>query len=135
MKKHEIEKVTREIEAISHHFEDEPLTGYMRPLKEDFDAGTIAPPKRYLDFISEVGEILRQARVLFLHSALNRVCEKEGVAYHFEAPYEANMKYSAVMKKEGIFYILDEDGDYREIFYSEKFAQFVENEYWELIEK
>jgi hypothetical protein len=135
MKKHEIEKLTRRIESISNHFEDEPFTDNMRSLKEDFDQSAIDAPKAYLDFISEVSEILRQARVLFLHSAFNRVCAKEGVAYSFKKPYEANMKYSAVMKKEGIFYILDEDGDYREMFYSEKFAQFVENEYWELIEK
>lgn len=135
MKKHEIEKLVREIESISNHFKEEPLTGGMKLLKRSFNPGTIGAPKGYLDFISEVSEILQQARVLFLHSAFNRLCEKEGVAYRFKTPYEANMKYSAVMKKDGVFYILDEDDDYREIFYSEKFAEFVKNEYWELIEK
>ena len=135
MKKHEIEKLACEIESISNYFEDEPVTGNMRALKENFDLGAIGSPKRYLEFISEAGEIIRQARVLFLHSALNRVCEKEGLDYRFKKPYEANMKYSAVMKKDGTFYILDEDGHYREIFCSDKFAQFVDNEYWELLEK
>jgi hypothetical protein len=135
MKKDEIEKLAREIDSISSNFEDEAWTDNMRALKEDFDIRTIGNPKRYLEFMSEVSEILRQARVLFLHSAFNMVCEEEGIPYRFKAPYEANMKYSAVMKKNGVFFILDEDGQYREMFYTEKFAGFVENEYWEIIEK
>ena len=135
MKKLEIEKLAREIESISNHFEDELLIGSMKILRENFSVDTLGDPNGYLDFISEIGEILRQARVLFIYSAFNRVCEKEGVEYRFKAPYKSNMKYSAVMKKDGIFYILDEDGDYRDIFCTEKFAEFVENEYRELIEK
>ncbi|WP_397382393.1 hypothetical protein [Prosthecobacter sp.] len=135
MKQDEIQKLAREIESISNHFEEKPWTDNIRPLKDDFDMATIGDPKGYLEFISEANEILRQARVLFIYSVFNRVCEKDGIAYCFKAPYEANMKYSAVMKNDGSFYILDEDGHYRETFYTEKFARFVENEYWEVVEK
>lgn len=135
MTKEEIESLTREIEAISRNFESEPCTEDVRMLKSDFDIATIWEPQRYLEFIHAAAEILRQARVLFLHAALNRVCEKEKVAYRFRTPYRANMAYSAVMKNEGAFYILDEDGHYREIFDSEKFAGFIENEFWEILDK
>lgn len=135
MTKEKIECLTREIEAISRNFESEPCTENVRMLKADFDIETIGEPKRYLDFIHGAGEILRQARVLFLHAALNRVCEKEKVAYRFKTTYQANMAYSAVMKDEGVFYILDKDGHYREIFDSEKFVGFIEDEFWEILGK
>jgi len=135
MKKHEIENLVREIESISSNFEDEAWTDNVKLLKDGFDPEQVGDPKRYLEFISAVNELARQGRLLFLYSTLNRVCEKEGVAYQFKAPYQANMAYSAVMKKDGSFYILDEDGQYREIFCTDKFARFIENEYWELIEK
>jgi hypothetical protein len=123
------------IESISNHFEEEPWTDNIRPLKDDFDMATIGSPKEYLEFISDANEIFRQARLLFIHSVFNRVCEKDGVAYCFKAPCEANLKYSAVMEKDGGFYILDEDGHYRATFHTEKFARFVENEYWEMTER
>ena len=135
MKKDEIENLVREIESISSNFEDEAWTENVRLLKDGFDLKAIGDPKRYLGFIDAVNELARQGRLLFLYSTFNRVCEKEGVAYRFKAPYQANMAYSAVMKKEGAFYILDEDRQYREIFCTEKFARFVEDEYWELIAK
>lgn len=134
MKKDEIEKLVREIESVSSNFEDEACTDKVRLLKDGFDLKAIGGPKRYLEFISEVNELARQGRLLFLYSIFNRVCEKEGVTYRFKTPYQANMAYSAVMNKEGVFYILDGDGHYREIFCTEKFVHFVEDEYWELIE-
>lgn len=45
------------------------------------------------------------------------------------------MKYTAIMKSEGTFYLLDEDGDFKEMFVSEKFAQFVDDSYWKLYEQ
>lgn len=135
MKKMETEKLVSEIEYVSSNFEDEAWTENVKLLKDAFDLEKLGDPNRYLEFLSEVNELVRQGRLLFLYSTFNRVCEKEGVAYKFKTPYRANMTYSAVMKKDGAFYILDEDGQYREIFCSEKFARFVEDEYWEIIEK
>jgi predicted transcriptional regulator len=134
MTKDELQKLLQEIESISSSFETEPWTENIRLLKSDFDIKTTKEPKQYIEFIDSVSEVLRQARVLFLHSALNRVCLKDGVAYSFKTPYQANMKYSAVMKKEGAFYILDEDQHYRDIFVTEKFMRFVQDQYWELLD-
>jgi hypothetical protein len=39
------------------------------------------------------------------------------------------------MKKEDTFYLLDEDGDLKEMFVSENFVQFVDDSYWELYEQ
>ncbi len=135
MKKNEIENLVTEIEAISSNFEDEAYTENIRLLKDGFDLKTLGDPKQYLEFIATVDELARQGRLLFLYSIFNRVCDKEGVLYQFKKPYQANMEYSAVLKIEGNFYILDEDNHHREIFCSEKFARFIEDEYWELIEK
>ena len=135
MTKDEINILSREIESISKNFETEPWTEKIKLLKDDFDINSIASPSRYIEFISEVSEILREARLLFLYSVLNKVCDKEGAAYHFKTPYQASMKYSAVMKKEGGFFILDEDGHYREISATENFTRFIDNEYWELIDE
>jgi hypothetical protein len=38
-------------------------------------------------------------------------------------------------KKDGIFYLKDEDGDLREIFISEEFVAFIDDLYWELYEE
>jgi hypothetical protein len=134
MTEHEIQELHREIEFVTGHFEVEPWTDNIRLLRPEYDANRTSNPKRYLDFVEKLSEILRQGRVLFLHSALNKVCLEEGMAYRFKTPYQANMTYSAVMKKGGSFYILDEDGHYREIFVTEKFARFVEEQYWELLD-
>lgn len=134
MKKEEIQKLLQDIELISSNFEAEPWTENRRLLKNNFDLKTASEPKQYLEFINTASEILRQARVLFLHSALNKVCVEEGVSYSFNTPYQANMNYTAVMKKEGSFYILDEDRHYRDLFDSEKFVRFVEDQYWELLD-
>ena len=135
MTKEKTNKIFREIEAIADNFEDEPWTDNVRLLKVDFDAGNLEKPKHYSEVISEVTEILREARLLFLHSVFAKVCEKEGESYSFSVPYQAGMKYSAVMKREGSFYLLDEDGDYREIFTNENFARFIDDQYWKLIEE
>ena len=135
MTKEKTNKIFREIEAIADNFEDEPWTENVRLLKADFDAGNLEKPKHYSEVISEVTEILREARLLFLHSVFAKVCEKEGESYSFSVPYQAGMKYSAVMKKEGSFYLLDEDGDYREIFTNENFVRFIDDQYWQLIEE
>ena len=44
------------------------------------------------------------------------------------------MSYKGVMKKEGSFYLLDEDSEFREVFDSENFQQFIDDQYWELYE-
>lgn len=134
MTKDQIQKLLQEIELISSSFENEPWTENKRLLKLNFDFIKVGNPKHYLEFIDTISEILRQARVLFLHSVFNKVCVEEGVAYNFETPYQANMKYCGVMKKENAFYILDEDRHYRDIFDTEKFVRFVEDQYWELFD-
>jgi len=135
MTKEEINKLSQEIEDVSRYFENKPWTGNQKLLKEDFDIGSLNTPKHYWKIIEEIEEVLREARILFLCSVFNRVCKEEGILYYFDTPYQASMRYDAVMKKEGSFYLLDEDGDFRDIFTSEKFAHFVNNEYWKLFEQ
>ena len=135
MTKEKSNRIFREIEAITANFEDEPWTENVRLLKADFDVGKLERPKHYSEVISEVTEMLREARVLFLHSIFAKVCEKEGEPYSFSVPYQAGMKYGAVVKKEGSFYLLDEDGDYREIFTNENFTRFIDDQYWKLIDE
>jgi hypothetical protein len=127
-------KLSQEIEDISKNFENKPWTENVKLLKEDFDINSISTPKHYLKTIDELQEILRETRLLFIYSVLNKVCKEEGKLYNFDTPYQASMKYNAVMKKEGSFYIMDEDGDYSEIFTSEAFTQFIDDLYWELYE-
>jgi hypothetical protein len=127
-------KLSQEIEDISKNFENKPLTENFKLLKEDLDINSISTPNHYLKTIDKLQEILRETRLLFIYSVLNRVCKEEGKLYNFETPYQAAMKYSGVMKKEGSFYILDEDGDYSGIFTSEAFSQFIDDSYWELYE-
>ena len=135
MTKEEISKLSQEIEDISNNFENKPWTGNVKLLKEDFDINSIITPKNYSKTIDELEEVLRETRFLFLCSVLNIVCKKEGKLYYFDTPYQASMRYDAVMKKVGSFYILDEDGDYREIFTSETFTHFIDDLYWELWEQ
>lgn len=134
MTKEELSKLTQEIEKISNNFENKPITEKIKLLKEDFDINSINTPNQYLRTIDELEEVLRETRLLFLYSVLNIVCKESGENYNFDTPFQASMKYSAVMKKEGSFYLLDEDGDYREIFTSEKFMRFIDDQYWELYE-
>ena len=132
MTKEEINRLSQEIEDLSQNFEDKPWTENVKFLKENFDIGSINTPKHYWKMIDEIEEILRETRLLFLFSIFNRLCVEEGKLYYFDTPYQASMRYDAVMKKEGSFYLLDEDGDFREIFTSEKFAHFIKRLYWKL---
>lgn len=111
-----------------------PWTENMKLLKEDFDLNRIDTPQNYSKIIDELSEILRETRLLFLYSVFNKVCEEESKLYYFDTPFQASMSYSAVMKNNGSFHLLDEDGDYREIFTSEAFARFIDEQYWELYE-
>ena len=132
MLKEELNRLSQEIEDLSSHFEDKPWTENVKLLKEDFDIGSINKPKQYWKMIEEIEEVLRETRILFILSVFNRLCKEEGKLYNFETPYQASMRYDAVMKKDGNFYLLDEDGDFREIFSSESFAHFVHRSYWKL---
>lgn len=134
MTNEKLSKLFQEIEDISNNFEPKPWTENIKLLKDDFDINKISSPQNYLDVINEITELLRQARLLFIYSVLNKVCEEEGKMYHFEIPFQASMSYNAVMKKEGSFYLLDEDGHYRETFTSENFVRFIDDQYWELYE-
>lgn len=134
MTKEELIKLSQEIEDISSNFEEQAWSENMKLLKEDFDINSIKTPKHYWKTNDDLIEVLRETRLLFLYSVFNRVCKEEGELYYFDTPYQANMKYDAVMKKEGSFYIQDEDGDFRDIFTSENFTQFIDNLYWELYE-
>ncbi|NOQ71782.1 MAG: hypothetical protein GQ574_07270 [Crocinitomix sp.] len=135
MTKEVVRKLSQEIEDISNNFENKPWTGNAKLLKEDFDINSISTPKKYSKTIDELEEILRETRLLFLYSVLNIVCKEVGKLYYFDTPFQASMRYDAVMKKEGSFYILDEDGDYSEIFTSESFTHFIDDLYWELYEQ
>lgn len=120
------------IDKISNKFETTAFTGSNRLLKNDLKIDQLEEPSFYFDLLEDLEEVKRQTRVLFIHAILNKVCIEEGKLYLFNAPYQASMSYSGVLKKEGIFYLKDEDGDLREIFDSENFLQFIDDEYWEL---
>lgn len=132
MKKEELIKLSQHIEDISNNYEAEPYTANIKLLKEDFDINLLNTPKHYWGVLEDLEEIQRETRLLFLFSVFNKVCSEEGKLYRFDIPYQAGMSYSAVMKKEGTFYLLDEDGDFKEIFTSENFVRFVDELYWEL---
>lgn len=135
MTKEDLNKLSQEIDEISNKFEDKPWTDNVKLLKEDFDINSINTPSRYLKTLDELEEVLRETRLLFLYSVLNMVCKESGKLYNFDIPFQAGMKYTAVMKKDGSFYLLDEDGDYKEIFPSENFMRFIDDQYWELYEQ
>jgi hypothetical protein len=122
------------IPGIAEHYETEPWTENMRSLREDFDISSIKSPSHYVDAISEISEFLREARVLFIYSVFNVICREDGVPYPLKSSYTANQEYTAVMRKDGCFYLRDEDGAYRDIFTNEKFAQFVDDNYYEIFE-
>lgn len=135
MTKEELSKLSIEIDEISSNFENKAWTENRKLLKEEFNVLSINTPNNYLKTISELEEVLRQTRLLFLYSVFNRLCEEEGKLYNFDSPYQAGMKYTAIMKSEGTFHLLDEDGDFKEMFVSEKFVQFVDDSYWKLYEQ
>lgn len=134
MTQEELNKLSQEIEDISNNFELKPWTENIKLLKEDFNINEINTPNHYLKIIDEITEVLRETGVLFLYSVFNRVCKEERKLYYFDTPFQASMSYNAVMKKEGSFYLLDEDGDYREIFTSETFVRFIDDQYCNLYE-
>jgi len=125
----ELKKLSQEIERISNCFEPKPWTENVKLLKEDFDINSVSTPKYYWKIVREIEEILRETRLLFIISMLNRACKEEGKLYYFNTPYQASMRYDAIMKKEDNFYLLDEDGDYGEIFTSEAFAYFIKKSF------
>ncbi len=135
MTKEELSKLSNEIEEISSNFENEPWTENRKLLKKEFSSSSINTPNNYLNTLSELEEVLRVTRLLFLFSVFNLVCKEEGKLYDFDKPYQAGMRYTAIMKKEDTFYLLDEDGDLKEMFVSENFVQFVDDSYWELYEQ
>ena len=134
MTKEELIILSQEIENISNNFELKPWTGNIKSLKEDFDINKISTPTHYSKILDQITEVQRETRLLFLYSVLNKVCAEEGELYHFGTPFKASMNYNAVMKKEGSFYLVDEDGDYRDIFTTEGFVCFIDDQYWELYE-
>ena len=134
MTNEELSLLSKEIENISNNFELKPYTDNIKLLKEDFDINKINTANHYSKVIDEITEILRETRLLFLYSVLNKVCKKEGESYYFDTPFQASMSYNAVIKKEASFYLIDEDGDLREIFTSEAFTNFIIDQYSELYE-
>jgi hypothetical protein len=134
MTKEDLSKLSNEIEEISSNFENKPWTENRKLLKKEFDSSLIKSPNNYLNTLSELEEVVRETRLLFLYSVFNIVCKEEGKLYDFDRPYQAGMRYTAIMKKEDTFYLLDEDGHFNEMFVSEKFAQFVDDSYWKLYE-
>ncbi|MFD2943263.1 hypothetical protein [Flavobacterium notoginsengisoli] len=134
MNKEQLHALTGDIEVISKYFEEKPFTDSVKMLKENFDTESVQSPGHYLQVMDQVSELLRQTRFLFICSVLNKVCLEENKWYSFSEPFQAKMAYSAVMKRDGFFYVLDEDGDHNEIFTSENFMQFIDDQYWELYE-
>jgi hypothetical protein len=132
--KEKINQLFQDIENISKNFEQKPDLGIALLLKENFDKNNLNTPNHYLTVIEEMKALIQQSRILFLQSVLNKVCKEEGKVYDFEQPFESAMNYTAVVKKEEIYYLRDEDGDFREIFTSEEFVSFIDDLYWELYE-
>ncbi len=113
MTKEEINTLSQKIEDVSCYFENKPWTANVKLLKEEFNVESINTPNYYWEIIDEIEEVLRETRILFLCSVFNIICKEEGKLYYFKTPYQSNMRYDAIMKKEGSFYLLDEDGHYR----------------------
>lgn len=132
-----IDKISNKFETnyykVSYNqLENDYFTNSYIKLKNDLSIDQFDEPSSYLKLLEDLEEVKRQTRVLFIHAVLNQVCIEEGKLYLFNAPYQANMSYSGVMKKEGTFYLKDEDGDLKEVFDSENFQQFIDDQYWEL---
>ena len=135
MTKEELNKLMESIKDITSNFETSPYSSSKtRFLRDDFDLDATKSPKRYWKPIEQLSELQREARILLIFSTLSRVCKVEGELYYFDTPFQAQMRYDGVMKKEGNFYLLDEDGHYRDVFTSERFAEFIEHMYWDIFE-
>ena len=130
----DINKLTEEIQEISNNFETQPYRENLRFLNNDFDLTKLNSPKIYAKTLADFSEIMRQTRIIFLLSVFNKVCKVESEVYSFSSPYQAGMKYYGVVKIKDTFYLIDEDGHYREIFTNEKFVEFIDEEYWEIYE-
>ncbi|MDM1295357.1 MULTISPECIES: hypothetical protein [unclassified Sphingobacterium] len=135
MTKEEINHLCQELEHINKNFEEKSYPGNAPLLKQDFNIQSLNTPNHYLKVMDEMNDMLRKSRVLFLNAVLDKVCLEEGKVYDFAKPFQAGMSYFAVTRKEGTFYLKDEDGDYREIFSSEEFVSFIDDLYWELYEE
>ena len=135
MTEKELNSLGHEIKDISSNFEDTPWTGNIKHLKKDFDITAIKTPNDYLKTIDKLEEVFRETRLLFLYAVLDKVCKETGKLYEFDSPYSASMKYTGVMKKDGGFYLQDEDGDFTEIFSSLEFMRFIDDQYWEIYEE
>ena len=93
MTKEEKVILLQEIDDISSNFEDASFTGNIKLLKEDFDIKSIKTPKVYRKTIDELNEVLRETRLLFLYSVLNKVCEEEGKLYYFDTLHSSQDQY------------------------------------------
>lgn len=124
-----------ELEKVSTNFESLSFTKNNSVLKPNIDFNELDTPPSYLNLCEDLKEWQRKSRILFLLSVLTKVCLEEGKYYYFEEPFQAGMKYIAVIKKNDYFYLLDEDKDLREIFVSEDFVQFIDDNFWELYEE
>jgi len=130
----DINKLTEQIQEVSNNFETQPYIENLRLLKEGVNLNNLNTPLNYEKIIDDISEVLRQTRLLFLLSVFNKVCKVESKVYSFSSPYQAGMKYYGVTKIKDTFYLIDEDGHYRDIFSSEKFVDFIDEEYWEIYE-
>lgn len=135
MTNEEIAHLCHRLEDVNKNFEQKSHLGQIASLKEDFNIRSLNTPNYYLKLMTEMNDILQKSRLLFLHAVLDKVCIEEGKFYDFGHPFQAAMSYYAVTKKDGIFYLKDEDGDLREIFSSEEFVTFIDDLYWELYEE
>ena len=135
MTNEEIAHLCHRLEDVDKNFEQKSYPGHMTPLKEDFNIRSLSTPNYYLKLMDEMNDMLRKSRVLFLNAVLDKVCIEEGKFYDFKQAFQSAMSYYAVTKKDGIFYLKDEDGDLREIFSSEEFVAFIDDLYWALYEE
>jgi len=130
----QIDELSDELKKITGYFEEAPFASGIKLLRDGIDINTVSTPNEYLTIMEEMKELLRQSRILFLYSVLNKVCLEEDTWYLFDTAYQANMTYDAVIKKNGSFYLRDEDGDHAELFSSDEFVSFIDDQYWELYE-
>ena len=127
-------ELINDINSISIHFEEKPSNNNFKDVKESFNLKSTDTPTHYWQVKEELEEILRQTRFLYLHAVFNKICKVDGEFYEFDVPFESAMKYYGVVKQNDTFYLKDEDGDFRDIFHGEDFANFIQELYWEIYE-
>lgn len=135
MTKEKLSEFANNVEKIAYNFEETPWTDNVKFLKEDFDIKKAESPKHYQEVLREFAELTRQTRLLFVMTVLEKVCIEEGKIYNFDVPYKANIEYTGVLKKDLTFYLVDEDGDFKDVFTSENFVHFIDDQYWELFDE